>query len=795
MQKITVTILVILALVIPALAVLAWYYAQRALPVMDGDVLVSDLSRPVEVKFDEQGVPYIQAKSERDAYLAQGFVTASERMFQMDVLRRTAIGELSEVFGGDSLSHDKLMRTIGFNRLGREEYKQLPADMKSDLQAYCQGVNAYIEDATNRMPLEFIVLGYQPRKWETTDTLAILKYLQYEAEESWQLDDLRQRVLDKVGDKLANYLFEQNLKTGEQAETLMPSDDGRARLLSQAYSMLQPKAVLPQPLPIWGSNAWVVSPAVSDNKGALLANDMHSAFASPDRYYLCSLSSPELHVAGATIPGVPGVVEGRNDNIAFGSTVLRADTQDLVLEQLSPQFPGKYRTVSNWANVTELTEDIPVRFGKSVVEKILATHHGSVLLQNENTAACLNWTGYNTKEPVLKTILKLDHASNWQEFSTTLSAYAGAVRTFVYADRQGNIGYHVAGPIPVRTGGGAVVSTGWTGAADWKGLMKFDDMPHGYNPAQGYAVADDPDFEKVSFYNNPLRALRIGAALDGFKKSGQRVGLPEMALLQGDQTASLAPLVKKELDQVISKSQIIDEFQNTALESLRRWDGTLKPDSAASSIYESFLRTLTRRVLEAKLGSKMTQEYLERWPRWSLFTEKIMRTKPKEWLPPEERTYETFFITTLSQAMKNIRLACKIDDVTKCSWQTLHQIQFQPVLSSSDSQVVNAAAKLFNVAPVGVGGDQDTVNACDVVASVDPFNFKCDSGPVERLLVDMADTDKFYASLTLGQSEHLFSPYRTDQLRNWMRLEPHSVAFSPDQLEKQQQHKVIFTNR
>jgi len=794
-QKITVTILVILALVIPALAVLAWYYAQRALPVMDGVITLSDLSRPVEVKFDEQAVPYIQAKAERDAYLTQGFVTASERMFQMDVLRRTAIGELSEVFGSDSLSHDKLMRTIGFSRLGREEYKQLPADMKADLQAYCQGVNAYIEDAASRLPLEFIVLGYQPRKWETTDTLAILKYLQYEADESWQLDDLRQRVLDKVGDKLANYLFEQNLKGGPQAQTFMPVSGDRARLIAQASSLLQPHAVLPNPLPIWGSNAWVVSPALSDNKGCLMAHDAHSAFVSPDRYYLCSLSSPEIHVAGATIPGVPGVVAGRNDNIAFGSTVLRADTQDLVLEQLSPQFPGKYRTATGWANVTELTEDVPVRFGKAVVEKILATQHGSVLLQNENTAACLNWTGYKSKEPVLKSIFKLDHASNWQDFSTVLSAYSGSARTWVYADRQGNIGYHVAGAIPVRTGSGAIVATGWTGAADWAGLMKFDDMPHGYNPTQGYAVADDPDFEKISFYNNPMRALRIGSALDGFKKSGQRVGLPEMALLQGDQTASLAPLVKKELEQVITKSQIIDDFQVSALDTLRRWDGVLKPDSAASAIYESFVRTLTRRVLEAKLGSKMTQEYLQRWPRWSLLTQKIITTKPKEWLPLEERTYETFFITTFAQAMKDIRLSSKIDDVTKCSWQTLHQIQFQPVLSSSDSALVGAASKLFNVSPVGVGGDQDTVNACNVAASVDPFNFNCDSGPVERLLVDMADADKFYASLTLGQSEHLFSPFRTDQLRNWLRLEPHSIAFSPDQLEKQQQHKVIFTNR
>jgi penicillin amidase len=189
----------------------------------------------------------------------------------------------------------------------------------------------------------------------------------------------------------------------------------------------------------------------------------------------------------------------------------------------------------------------------------------------------------------------------------------------------------------------------------------------------------------------------------------------------------------------------------------------------------------------------MTQEYLEHWPRWSIFTQKLLKDQPKEWLPPEERTFDTFFITTFAQSLKNIRLPAKNEDVTKISWQWLHQIRFRPMFSV-DGLASKVIGPLFNISPVGVGGDQDTVNACNVTASVDPWNYSCDSGPSMRLLIDMSDSDKLYGSLALGQSEHLFSPYRTDELKNWLRLEPHAIAFSADQLGKQQQHKVNFSN-
>ncbi|MGH9548386.1 MAG: penicillin acylase family protein, partial [Terriglobales bacterium] len=395
--------------------------------------------------------------------------------------------------------------------------------------------------------------------------------------------------------------------------------------------------------------------------------------------------------------------------------------------------------------MTELREDIAVRFGNAYVHKVVATKHGPVLLQDENKAVCLSWTGTDPKNSSITALIKINQAKNWNEYNAALALYSGAPRTFLFGDRQGNVGYHVAGIIPIRSAGaGNIVATGWDGEGDWHGHLKFEDLPHGYNPTQGYAVADDPSFVNTPSINNPLRALHIAGALDTYKRSAQKVGLPEMAILEGDQTAAFAPLVKKELEKAITQTQLIDEFQTSALTSISRWDGVLKGDSVAATVYESFLLTLTRRALEPKLGAKMTQEYMMRWPRWSLFTQKILTTKPKEWLPPEERSYETFLITTFAQALKNVRLATNATEIDKCPWQAVHQIKFKPVIEDNLTSGTAFLATIFQLSAVGVGGDQDCVNACNVAAAEKPWDFSCNSGPVQRFLCDMGDGEKFY---------------------------------------------------
>jgi len=775
------SIVFLLALI--AFPALGWWFAQRSLPVLDGVVTLPQLSRNVMVKFDERALPYIQASSDHDLFFAQGYLTASQRMFQMDISRRTAKGELADLLGTPLLAQDKINRSIGFNRMAASEWKRLSKDARSHLSAYSDGVNAYLKEYGGKAGFEFLLLGKTANYWNPADCLAILKYKQYEMEESWRLDDLRQRTVDKVGDKLAQKLFNQVLR--KNVISWHPTN------FISSFAGVKPA------LPVWGSNSWLVAGQLSDSKSSILSCDKHSSFTSPDEWFLCSLETGERHLAGATIPGVPGILLGRNKDIAWSSVALRADTQDIFVEQFSPQFPGKYRTSDGWETATEIEEVIPVRFANPIQYKVEVTKHGPLLFKEGNAGVSLQWSGAeDTKQtkPVMETIFEINEAKDWQTFSSAISHYTGASQTFCYADTKGNIGYHGAGNIPVRAvGAGSQLNQAWNSNTDWKGKAAFASLPNTYNPSQHYAVADDPGAFGSYNFSNPYRALRIASVLAGLKQGGHKIGLPDMATLQGDELTRLYPLVRKEIKQATTRAEIVDRYELNALDILNKWDGSASGDSTAASIYESFIATFAKRILEPKLGTTMTHEYMQQWPRWSVFIEQILTEKPVEWLPPEEKTYETFFITTFASALKNIHVALKTDDASQWQWQNLHQVNFQNKLFESNSFLSPIFSTVFFQDKIGVGGDQDTVNACNIAAAQPPWSFMSDSGPTCRLLIDMSDSDKFYEAIPLGQSGHLLSGNRQDQTKAWLTNAPHAVAFSSDQLEKQMQHKLILS--
>lgn len=782
-----------------------YFVAQRSLPVLDGIVSFPELGRGASVKFDERAVPYIDAASELDLYRIQGYVTAQDRLFQMDMMRRTAAGELSEVFGSQSLPHDKLVRTIGVNRAAAAELKGLSKDVSAALDAYSQGVNAYINSSKDRLAVEFLLLGYKPKAWTAQNSLAILKYNQYCLDETWRLDDLRQRIIDKAGNKIASRMFDRIFDAPPAVSNLLPesapySQDSR-RSLASALS----------PTPGWGSNGWVVSSSMTESKGAYLALDRHFAFTQPSDWYLVSLKCPSLHLAGAAMPGVPGVINGRNDRIAFGLTSLKVDVQDLFLEQFSPQFPGKYKTPTGWANAKEIIEEIPVRFSSSLVltsnllHKVLETRHGPLLVKNDQNAVALSWVGLNQPEKTtscIDAIYRLNHSSDWAQFQSGLEHYAGSPFTFLFADKNGHIGYQQAGSVPERSTVGksskfesCLLNPGWLGTGDWIGTIPFKDMEHAFDPAEGYYVANfRQSRSEIPLNLNVYRAQRVLNVLAAYKKNAQKPGLPEMAQLQGDQLAPLSPLVKRTLAEAIGKTDSIDAIQLSALDAIAKWDGVLAENSSGAALYESFIRTVVRRLLEPRLGSALTNEYLDRYPGWSQVVERILLEKNAEWLPVEERTFKGFIITSFGQAVKDVRLQTKSDDPSSWKWGDLHKVVFENELLRGAPALVPILGVL-NGQPVPVGGDQDTVSSMEPSLRRGGEQFVCRSGPTMRILIDLSDSEKFYQTLTLGQSGNFLSSAHSDQLRSWLTLKPLPIAFSPALEEKISQHRLLFTDR
>lgn len=806
---------IILALTFVAIVLapgFTWWFAQRPVPIFEGVGEISGMQKPVLVRYDARAIPYIKAESEQDAYAAQGYVVARERMFQMEMLRRAAEGRSAEIFGITALPTDRLMRTIGFERLAEEELKFLSPQAKSALEAYCRGVNAYLFECSDKLPLEFSLLGFKPSRWRELDTLAVMKYLTYELDESWKLDELRFRATSKAGDILAEKLFRDNYSLS----TWSPEPRGiaapapaksqfkaSAEFSRKLIALTREKNFLREPAPTWGSTAWVLSPSVTKSGGAMLAGDKHSIFSSPCEYFLVSVSSPAAHFAGAALPGVPGVMLGRNDQIAFAGSSMRADVQDLFVEHFDSEFGNKYKTQSKTQEAVEVREVIPVRFGKDVEHKITTTSHGPILFREKDSAVALSWTGYETKKPLLNAIWAMNHASDWSSFTEAIRNYSGSPQLFVYADRRGNVGCHGAGLIPIRAGGGqgTTMSEGWLAKGEWQGNINFDTLPQtfiasgtaGRLPgdfcvAAGQSLAGAPSILWGHQWDAPYRANRLALSLPR-GKGAQKLDLFDFNAYQGDELNMIAPLVRDELKKSMDANKSIDATQLKALELMRSWDGSLKRDSAAATVYESFVSTLARRIIEPKLGPELTRDYLERWPLWITLVENYLRTKPADMLQgTQERTHDTFMLTTFAKANTRLKLLFKSDKVESWIWEKAHLAEFK----SLGLQQLPWLATFMDISNIGVGGDADCLNACDVDRVSIDGPFQSTNGPSVRLLIDLSDNELFYGNLAPGQSGHMLSQFRQDQLKSWQKADPLPIAFSEAQIDKQCRQKFYL---
>jgi penicillin G amidase len=617
---------------------------------------------------------------------------------------------------------------------------------------------------------------------------------------------VRSRITEKGGNKLADKMFEQTpilslpapvAKGLNVSMMTMPYLLSERRLSDADQSSKY----------LWGSSAWALAKTMSGSKGGMLACNKDSIFTFPDIWYQCSLQTSSFHAAGATIPGVPGVVIGRNENIGWALTSFKADVQDLFVEQFSDDNPDKYKVPGGWGEAFSVNEEIPIRFAGNSLERILITRHGPLLFKDKNRGIALSWTGEQVSKSIFETIWQLDKANNWSQFRAILKNYNGSPQNFLYADEKGNIGAQVAGNIPLRKcdqklgryilTAGTRILPGWLDNCLWVDRVAFDDMSSSFNDPDGFVVSSDPRHSMIATNSNNKSSERILGVLYQYKKMAQPLDLSQMSNLQADQLAPLNELIRSELESALLSTNSIDTYKQQALIMLKAWDGQLKADSPAGSLYESFVITFLKRILEPKLGSDLTCQYVERWPRWTSFVAKVIREKPADLLPPGERNYETFLLTTFAQSLKNVRVSLRSEQAKDWQWQKLHPVDFVSFAQEKLPKFMSGLITIFAPAKsqtIGVGGDQDSVNAAGVKIAHAPWDFKCTTGSTERMLIDMADKDKFYQTLSLGQSGHVFSKNRSDQLQAWLNNEHYSIAFSSKQLRLQARHTLILSN-
>jgi len=767
-----------------------------------------------------------------DLLCAQGYVTAQDRLFQMDLSRRLAEGELAEIVGERALGLDIEARTLGIPQVLERAAAALDEPSRKLLDAYVRGVNAYISTHTASLPVEFAILHYQPRPWSGMDSIAVGLNMFKTLSTTWQEDLVRERVRAKVGPELYADLFPDHSPLDRPVAEPLPQPAGVESLLKPAALSSFPRlraaefegqnsalplssSVSPHPFggeepgvrgstqavepqaTRWlsiagslgsalGSNNWVVNGKHTRSGKPLLANDPHLGLRVPSVWYMIHLKAPGFNVSGVSLPGVPLVIIGHNERIAWGMTNTGPDVQDLFVETFNPQDPKEYWRANKWVQAEEREETIKVRGKRDYRLKVRATYHGPIISplvpqQSGGRELALRWTALDPGA-LRFSFLDLNRAQNWQQFTRALRDWAGPEQNFVYADVDGNIGYYAPARIPTRKqGDGSVPVPGDVGAYDWIGYVPFENLPHAYNPASGIIASANgrvvPDGYPIFIthqWEAPYRTARIFQLLE---QPGKLFTVSDMMGVQAD-IHSLDDLwLAAQLVAAGDRHPPETADAQYALGRLRGWDGEAQADSAATLVCEVTSKTLLHRILRPKLGDDLSGY---NWPMRYVFLSNVVDGRLARWLPPGDADFDATLIKSLEEAVGQIPSLVRSDNHSAWRWGDTIPLTFHHPLDSASPLL----ARLFDVGPFPRSGTARTVKATT------PH-----SGPSMRIVDDLSDLDNSVQVITLGESGQVFSPYYRDQFETWYRGRNLPMPFSDSAVDRGTVHKLVLQPR
>jgi penicillin amidase len=624
MGKIAKWIAVALSIVILGLLLALFIYSRLSQPQIDGRISVDGLSAPVDIVRDGRGVPHIYAREESDAWFALGFAHAQDRLWQMEFNRRLSSGRLAEILGSAAAGTDRFMRTLGVRRSAEGIFQHMADDTRTILQAYADGVNAYLKSQRGPLPPEFLITGATaPALWEPADSIAWQIMMAWDLGSNWSQEVLRMRLaqrlsLQQINEFLPPYPGEDPVPTRDYAELY----DNLAGLAAHMRSVaaLAPSSHVEGK----GSNAWNVSGELTASGKPLLANDPHLGLSAPSLWYFAHLSAPGLEVVGATIPGAPSVILGHNTRIAWGFTNTASDVQDLYIERLNPDNPAQYQTPSGWAEFKRRTEVIKVKGEADQVLVIRESRHGPVVSGvlpvvektglDDGHVMAFAWTALRPDNMTLQATIRMNRAQGWAAFLNAVQDFHAPQQNIHYADREGNVGFVAPGRVPVRGENndlmGLAPAPGWEARYDWQGFIPFDALPRSFNPSSGRIVTanekivgDDYPYFLGNEWALPYRAQRIHGLLDEVTHHS----VESFAGIQADDLS----LAARELLPLLLKAKPASERATYALGRLSRWDGRMARDAVAPLIYNAWVRQASRLIFEDELGEMLMRDYWE----------------------------------------------------------------------------------------------------------------------------------------------------------------------------------------
>ena len=795
-RPLRISVFIALALVGVLVVVLlgAVHTVRATFPQTDGEVQIPGVQAKVEVRRDVQGIPQIYAESPEDLFLAQGYVQAQDRFYEMDFKRHVTSGRLSELLGESTLETDQFLRALDWRGVAQREWVKLAPETRANLESFSEGVNAWIaRRSTNRMSLEYVILGlggldYRPEKWTPVDSLAWLKAMAWDLRGN--MDDEIDRALmaarlqpEQIAQLYPAYPFATHLPIVTQGAAARPAPgQGTGRVGTTGGDGI-------------GSNSWVVSGDLTTTGKPLLANDPHLGVSQPGVWYQMGLHCRKVSaqcpydVSGFTLAGVPGVVIGHNQRIAWGFTNLSPDVSDLYLEQVQ----GKtYRQGEGWEELTERDEVIRIKGAKSKKITIRSTRRGPLLSdvsrelssvganasvppgspdRGNGYAVSLAWTGL-IPSATADAVFLLNKAGSWADFRDAARKFAVPSQNLIYADVDGNIGYQAPGMIPIRRPShtGDQPAPGWDPANEWTGkFIDFEDLPHVFNPDEGFivtanqAVAGPAASRPLgSDWDRGYRSQRIRDLLAPGGSPG-RLDREDMTRIQLD---TRNPIADK-LVPLLLDVQIKRPFYRQAQDLLRDWDGDQGPKSAAAAYFNSVWRHLIQDVFVDQVGPRVDVSGGQRW--MGVMEELLEQPRSIWWddadttdvIEDRDQILRRAMVEARDELTKRLAL-----DPTTWEWGRLHTLELKN--QSLGQSGIGVIESLFNRGPWRVGGGSAAVDATNWDASI---GYGVESAPSMRMVVDLADFDRsLWINLT-GASGHAFHSNYTDQTDLWARGE------------------------
>lgn len=744
------------------------------LPTINGRFRLGGLRAPVAVIRDRWGVPHIFAEDDEDLFFAQGFVQAQDRFLQMELQRRAAAGRLSELAGEATLPSDRLMRRLGFWRLAEREAVRLNGEDRRLAEAFARGVNAYLD--TQPLPWELRLLGSKPERWSIVDSLAFGRLMAWLLTENWGAELARARIVEEVGAEAlaavdSTYAADHPLVV----PPAKPAGPAVTSLLAQLY---EAQRWLGQPIG-GASNSWALAGTRTASGRPLLASDPHLVMQVPAIWYEMSLQSPGFHVVGATLPGIPGVMIGHNERIAWGITAAMVDTADAYLELLDEE--GKrYRTPEGWRNLASFEESIFVKGRQEpIIERIAYSRHGPLLTERDHRgyAVALRTTVLSERSAA-EALFALNRAQNWSQFREALRKWAAPCLNFIYADVEGNIGYQLAGEAPRRRPGtGLLPAPGWSDEGRWEGFIPFEELPHALNPATGAIVSANNKIVGADYqpdihgeWLDGYRALRIWDML------GERCDLTvkDCQAIQGD----VFSIPGKQVQALVEGLDPSDPVERLALAFFREWDGFLTEKTIGGTVYEAFILQLAHRIVRHRLGP-MTDVFFggsDGVTASSALTYRLvshlielLQARDPEWFGGDTEGWQRLLAESFSAGVSDLRRRLG-DNVLRWQWGRIHRLTFTHLLGHH-----KLLGRLLNKGPFPMPGDAHTVlqSAYSVRRPFDASGWTVSY----RQVIDLGDWSNCWSITPPGQSGHRFSPHYADLIAPWRRLEYHPMIF------------------